>query len=77
MDPDNDVEHRKNGLAFCLELIDGYEADELRDRGHAPVRPRTEEEIWRECNLYRWWACRTWGFPELADRLVDGPSPGP
>lgn len=60
-------EGRRFGLALSLGLIADYERDQLRVRGHNPVRPRTPEEIRRECDFYRREAHRVWEIPYPAD----------
>lgn len=63
MDVNRSEESRRRGLAFSLDLIEGYEREQLRVRDGNPVRPRTPAEIRRECDFYRREAYGVWGFP--------------
>jgi hypothetical protein len=74
MDVNRSEESRRNGLAFSLDLIDGYERDRMRTRDWNPVRPWTPEEIRRECDSYRRRAYTVWGFPFPPQ---GGPTPEP
>lgn len=78
MDVNRNEESRRSGLAFSLGLIDDYERDQLRVRDRNPVRPRTPEEIRRECDAYRCRAYGVWAFPcPLPAREPDEPQKPP
>ena len=63
MDVNRSEESRRRGLAFSLDLIAGYEREQLRVRDGNPVRLRTPEEIRRQCDFYRREAHAVWGVP--------------
>lgn len=65
---------RRFGLANSLDLIAGYERDQMRTRDWNPIRPRTPAEIRRECAYYRREAHAVWGFP---CPLPEQPAPEP
>ena len=72
MNLNRNEDSRRRGLAFSLDLIAGYEANELRVREHNPLYIRTPEEIHRECDQYRREAHRVWDIP-WPDAGTDSP----
>lgn len=77
MDVNRSEESCQSGLAFSLGLIDDYERDQVRVQEQNPVRPRTAEEIRRECDAYRRRAYRVWEFPRPLPPARPGEPPGP
>ncbi len=75
MDVNQREESCQSGLAFSLGLIDDYERDQVRVQEQNPVRPRTPEEIRRECDAYRRRAYRVWGFPCPLPAIPPAPPP--
>lgn len=63
---------RRFRLAFNLDLIDGYERDQMRTRDLNPCYSRTPEQIRRECDVYRREAHRVFGFPSPNDDMPLG-----